>query len=447
LERVSTGIEGLDPLIEGGFPKGSLILLAGAPGTGKTVFGFKFLLHGASELNEPSLLVSFGEGRETLLRNMSYHLKCNTEDLRCVEILDFVTVKEAGIDSLMEIILEKVDSMNAERIVIDSFSAMIYAFRERIDVRVFTHIISKLIRQTGCTTILILETPTGSDKLGTGVEEFVADGIIRLKKSIENGRLLRQLEILKMRGVRIRRPRYLFTLEGGFRVFPEFTMKQLNEKIKFLPLKGTDTTYSSGSWDLDEVLRGGWPKGSVNLLEIGSNVNFEAYMSVISMTGLNFIMQGKKVLIYDPLRLSYDYIKRTMAPIVGEEDFNSLVKSYPKGISDLRWLEEESKDAVYAFVSFDALAHRYGENLAFKTILQISRSIKSNDGLLLIGSFLDGPRLDHIKTFSTMSRTHLRIIEMEGAVILYGVKPRTGYYVLGIDASKGIFEPELTPIL
>ena len=45
-ERVPTGIDGLDPLIEGGFPKGSLVLLAGNPGTGKTIFSMQFLYRG-----------------------------------------------------------------------------------------------------------------------------------------------------------------------------------------------------------------------------------------------------------------------------------------------------------------------------------------------------------------------------------------------------------------
>jgi circadian clock protein KaiC len=47
--RVPTGIDGLDPLIEGGFPRGSLVLLAGNPGTGKTIFSMQFLYNGAED--------------------------------------------------------------------------------------------------------------------------------------------------------------------------------------------------------------------------------------------------------------------------------------------------------------------------------------------------------------------------------------------------------------
>jgi KaiC/GvpD/RAD55 family RecA-like ATPase len=58
VKRVKSGIEGLDEVIEGGFPSGSLILLAGEPGTGKTVFSIQFLVKGA-ELNEPGRIRKF----------------------------------------------------------------------------------------------------------------------------------------------------------------------------------------------------------------------------------------------------------------------------------------------------------------------------------------------------------------------------------------------------
>ncbi|MGQ9543541.1 MAG: RAD55 family ATPase [Candidatus Bathyarchaeia archaeon] len=60
--RLSSGIDGLDAVTGGGFPKGSLILLAGNPGTGKTVFSAQFLVRGA-EAGEPSVYISLAEDR------------------------------------------------------------------------------------------------------------------------------------------------------------------------------------------------------------------------------------------------------------------------------------------------------------------------------------------------------------------------------------------------
>ena len=56
--RVATGIPGFDEMLEGGYPAGSLITLAGRPGTGKTIFGSQFLYYGAREHGEPGMYVS-----------------------------------------------------------------------------------------------------------------------------------------------------------------------------------------------------------------------------------------------------------------------------------------------------------------------------------------------------------------------------------------------------
>src|SRR5437667_2630063 len=69
--RVSTGVPGLDDMLEGGFPAGSLITLAGRPGTGKTIFGSQFLYQGARDGGEPGMYVSMLEGRKAYFRNMT----------------------------------------------------------------------------------------------------------------------------------------------------------------------------------------------------------------------------------------------------------------------------------------------------------------------------------------------------------------------------------------
>lgn len=64
MERVATGIKGFDNLIEGGFPKGSAILLSGTPATGKTIFALEYLVNGARKFNERGLYVTFEEKRD-----------------------------------------------------------------------------------------------------------------------------------------------------------------------------------------------------------------------------------------------------------------------------------------------------------------------------------------------------------------------------------------------
>ena len=70
--RIKNGVDGLDKVIEGSFPKGSLILSAEEPGSGKTVFSTQFLTKGA-ELGEPGVHACFAGSHEALIENLSRH--------------------------------------------------------------------------------------------------------------------------------------------------------------------------------------------------------------------------------------------------------------------------------------------------------------------------------------------------------------------------------------
>ena len=70
LERVPSGIDGLDAIIEGGFPRGSMILVAGNPGTGKTIFSAQFIYRGAVDYGEKGVYVSFAEGKKSFIDYM-----------------------------------------------------------------------------------------------------------------------------------------------------------------------------------------------------------------------------------------------------------------------------------------------------------------------------------------------------------------------------------------
>ena len=69
-ERVQSGIEGLDEMISGGFPKRRVILLLGGPGTGKTIFATQFLYKGITQYDENAVFVSLDESKEHFYEEM-----------------------------------------------------------------------------------------------------------------------------------------------------------------------------------------------------------------------------------------------------------------------------------------------------------------------------------------------------------------------------------------
>src|SRR5689334_4640353 len=71
LDKVPSGIRGLDEITGGGLPKGRTALICGGPGTGKTLLGLEFLVRGATQFNEPGVCLAFEETVQELITNIS----------------------------------------------------------------------------------------------------------------------------------------------------------------------------------------------------------------------------------------------------------------------------------------------------------------------------------------------------------------------------------------
>jgi len=203
IQRIPTGIPKFDKLIEGGFPDNSMILLVGYPGAGKTTFSAQFLYNGATRHSARGVYVCFAETKETFLRNMmrfGWDFERLEKEGR-VAILDLSVTREAGLQKNLDTIMETMTSLNASRLVIDSFSAISMGLKELIDIRVMIHLLYRFLKKANCVSILILDQPWGTSALGEGISEFLADGIIHLETYFdENDVFRRRLRILKMRG-------------------------------------------------------------------------------------------------------------------------------------------------------------------------------------------------------------------------------------------------------
>jgi len=225
IDRAPSCIDGLDEIIGGGFPRGSLIVLAGNPGTGKTIFSASFLYHGIVDYDEKGVYISFAENKKAFFNNMRA-FGFNFEELEKAgkfRFLDLITAREETAPAIIETILREVSEVGVRHLVIDS----------------------KL--KPKARTLLIVENPHGDDRIGFGIEEFVADGIILLKRSRLADRLLRELEIFRMRGTPVQETLTVFTLKDGFKIFPPFKPKPIEKPSRFQPQLDTEECFSTGS--------------------------------------------------------------------------------------------------------------------------------------------------------------------------------------------------------
>jgi circadian clock protein KaiC len=222
--RVKTGIDKLDQILKGGIPRGSVVLLAGGPGTGKTILSARFLYSGITDYNENGMYVSFTEPRDTFKKYM-LGLGWNFDTLEkkgLFTYLDLFSTSEEGLDHVIKTILEPISSRNIKRLVIDSVTALSISLGERYKVRNIVYLLKQLLKQTDCTSIFVAEVPFGYPMMGIGIEEFVVDGVIVLELQREGYEFKRRLAVLKMRGTDhdLRYFRFDIQHEVGLKIMP-----------------------------------------------------------------------------------------------------------------------------------------------------------------------------------------------------------------------------------
>ncbi len=235
IERVKTGIPGLDELIEGGFPRGDTILIAGKAGTGKSILATQFVYRGAVDYKEAGVLVTLEEPPHLIKRNM-LRFGMNLERLEkdgMLAIVDLSPSKPSPVmieeypsfdlSGLEAIILNRVRKLNAKRVVIDTISIMAYKFKSRDILREEFFKLCAHITTAGATLLLTSEIPAQDTGLGVfDIEAFLASGVIVLyNEKISDTSRSRSIEVLKLRGSKhSSRIHSMRITDEGIRVWP-----------------------------------------------------------------------------------------------------------------------------------------------------------------------------------------------------------------------------------
>lgn len=200
--RITTGVPGVDGLVEGGFIEGEVILLAGGTGSGKSIFSSQFIYNGAVNHNENGVFATLEEDRKSFVRNLA-KFGLDFDKLEAegkVVIIDPSKIGGVGLDVNLQYITSKMDEIGAKRLVIDSLPALLSACEETLEYRSAMRLIYEMLKGHGFTTILTVSVTTGSKSLGMGVEEFIADSVLQLENIIVNYEMKTRFIVRKMRG-------------------------------------------------------------------------------------------------------------------------------------------------------------------------------------------------------------------------------------------------------
>jgi len=225
LERVKTGIPGMDEVLNGGIPKRNVVLLSGGPGTGKSIFGQQFLYSGLLS-EEPGVLVVLEEHPVQVRISMS-QFGWNVRPYEERGLFAVVDAFTAGIGeaakreryvvrapddftSLIDVLRDAVKDLKASRVVIDSVTTL-YITRPML-ARGMVMQLKKVLSGLGCTSILVSQVSVTERGFGGPGVEHAADGIIRLDLDEIDGTLYRSLIVWKMRGTRHSMKRHPFEI-------------------------------------------------------------------------------------------------------------------------------------------------------------------------------------------------------------------------------------------
>jgi KaiC domain protein len=212
IERVKSGIQGFDELVNGGIPKRNVVLLSGGPGTGKTIFSWQFLYYGLTQ-GEPGVLVTLEEHPVQVRREMSafgWDVR-RYEDEGKFAIVDAFTggIGEAArrerylvksiddVGEFIDVVRVALKDVKAERAVIDSVSTL-YLTKPSIARNVVMQL-KRVLSGLGITAILVSQVSVTERGFGGPGVEHAADGIVRLDLDELNGELIRSIIIWKMR--------------------------------------------------------------------------------------------------------------------------------------------------------------------------------------------------------------------------------------------------------
>jgi KaiC/GvpD/RAD55 family RecA-like ATPase len=369
-------------------------------------------------------------------------------------------IKYGSKEDFLVALYERTARLSNPVVVIDSWDAVLsqlHASEERVEKAII-----ELCKETQTNLILVGENPEETRL------DYLMDGVVELEQTQIENRRLRIIHLNKLRGVEIHQPQYVFTLEHGmFRSFGRFKANSIKNPRKWDPIPDTEKYFSTGCEDLDNILGGGFRKGSLNLFEEQLDVSrsAEGYLWRCSM--FNFLAQKRGIILVAGEGVSPQKIKELAIPYVGEETWDQFMRIGVYGIEEsdepyivpvkgtpqeryATWkkvfgeLREKTGQPIQDYSALDTLEFRSGVENTIKAMGEAVRDLKSSGDLQIA---LAKPGLEVSKQVINLSETYFKFQSVFGTALMYGVHPETGFYVIEVDGSEGCPIVKLIPIV
>lgn len=265
-----TGIEGLDEVLKGGFPRNRIYLIQGNPGVGKTTLALQFLIEGARR-GERGLYVTLSETKDELVGVAESHgwpldilsifeLSAMEQQLAQSAQNTLFHPSDIELSKTTKILLEEIERVKPARLALDSLSELRLLSESPLRYRRQMLALKQFFAGRNCTVLLLDDRSARPESADLQVQS-IAHGVVTLdKRDMEFGVERRRLKIDKLRGLKFKAGSHDYTIEtGGIKVYPRLVAAEHHKTFPEEPL-------SSGLPALDSLLGGGLDRGTSTLV-------------------------------------------------------------------------------------------------------------------------------------------------------------------------------------
>ncbi len=257
---IETGVPELDRVLGGGLLQGSLAMVIGSPGAGKTVMAQQIAFHYAARGHATLFLTGFSEPHDKLLSH-SRSLTFFREELvgDKIQFASLLGLLREGATETENAIVDTARAQSASLVIIDGFRGIRRLLRDDQAVASFLYSLGAKLAMTGATTLLCLEGDP--DEAGRYPEITVCDVILALRRELRDSRERKLLQVVKARGSSPLHGLHLYTITGdGISVFPRFESTVSASSSAWTPGRA-----AFGIDQFDAMLQGGLNRSTVTL--------------------------------------------------------------------------------------------------------------------------------------------------------------------------------------
>jgi circadian clock protein KaiC len=277
----TTGNAALDTILGGGIPSRSVVIIAGEPGSGKTVLTLQTLFHAARQGKRALYFTTLAEPAVKVIRYMQ-HFDFFDATLLDKQIImrDFGAAVRDGAKAVLAQLEALVAEAEPDFVVIDSFKVLAELLTKEPNGRAMMYDLAVQMAGWGATALLVGEYR--QEELNATPEFGIADGIIRLGSERQGLTSVREIEVMKLRGAAHRTGTHFFDIDArGVTFFPRVSAPTHDETTTH---QGTDRA-ATGIDGLDELLHGGLPRNGTTLVQGGTGTGK-------TLLALQFLLEG-----------------------------------------------------------------------------------------------------------------------------------------------------------